>query len=196
MVQFNTFRKYNELHINTSMSINNNKSYNYYRFVVQMNTANSSSLNIARIDLSGIFQNVTGSFSSAMATSGTGQYVTVANQGYYAGQGNLITSSNYGASFTDTGVRDTVAVWQSVAMSQTGNVQVAVSQNRSGFGNIFMSYNSGSSWSNVAAQRIRNGWQTVSISSTGQYITAISAIFTNTTVEIYGFRLITALAGL
>jgi len=93
----------------------------------------------------------------------------------------LITSSNYGSSFTDTGVRDTVAVWQSVAMSQTGNIQVAVSQNRRGFGNIFISYNSGSSWSNVAAQRIRNGWQTVSISSNGQYITAIAATFASNT---------------
>ena len=168
---------------NSYVTIYNNQSFNSYRFIVT-NTggtlAGVGATNIYRMDLSGIFQNVTGSFSSAMATSGTGEYVTVANQGYYAGQGNLIRSSNYGASFTDTGVRDTVAVWQSVAMSQTGNVQVAVSQNRSGFGNIFMSYSSGSSWTNVAAQRIANGWQTVSISSTGQYITAISAIFTNT----------------
>jgi hypothetical protein len=168
--------------ITTTVNINNNIPYNYYRFVINSinNTTGTSSPLITRIDLSGIFQNVTGSFSSAMATSGTGQYVTVANQGYYAGQGNLITSSNYGASFTDTGIRATTSVWQSVAMSQTGNVQVAVSQNRSGFGNIWMSYNSGVSWSDVAAQRIANGWQTVSISSTGQYITAISAIFTNT----------------
>ena len=169
--------------ITTTVNINNNTPYNYYRFVVNSinNTSGTNSPLINMINLSGIFQNVTGSFSSAMAASGTGQYVTVANQGYYAGQGNLITSSNYGSSFTDTGVRDTGAVWQSVAMSQTGNVQVAVSQNRRGFGNIFISYNSGSSWSNVAAQRIRNGWQTVSISSNGQYITAIAATFASNT---------------
>lgn len=169
--------------ITTTVNINNNTPYNYYRFVVNSinNTSGTSSPLINLINLSGIFQNVTGSFSSAMAASGTGQYVTVANQGYYAGQGNLITSSNYGSSFTDTGVRDTVAVWQSVAMSQTGNIQVAVSQNRRGFGNIFISYNSGSSWSNVAAQIIRNGWQTVSISSNGQYITAIAATFASNT---------------
>jgi hypothetical protein len=167
---------------NTYVSIPNTNNYNSYRFIVN-STINSGLSNIqtiiSRIDLSGIFQNITGSFSSAMSASGTGQYITVANQGYYAGQGNLITSSDYGASFRDTGVKDTGAVWQSVAMSQTGNVQVAVSQNRLGFGNIFMSYNSGTSWSNVSSQRISNGWQTVSISSSGQYITAIAAIFTS-----------------
>ena len=166
--------------ITTTVNINNNIPYNYYRFVINSinNTTGTSSPLITRIDLSGIFQNVTGSFSSAMATSGTGQYVTVANQGYFAGQGNLITSSNYGASFTDTGVRDTDAVWQSVAMSQTGNVQVAVSQNLDGFGSIWLSYNSGSSWS-FSTQRRRNGYHTVSISSTGQYITAISRTSSN-----------------
>ena len=166
---------------NSYVSIPNNNSYNHYRFIVnRINISVASRSAIAtRIDLSGIFQNPTGSFSSAMSTSGTGQYTTIANQGYYAGQGNLLLSSNYGASFTDTGVRDPAAVWQNIALNQTGNVQVAVSQNRSGFGNIFMSYNSGGSWSNVASQRIRYGWQTVSISSTGQYITAIAATFAN-----------------
>ena len=161
---------------NSFVSINNNESFNSYRFIVTNVGPGFTQAAVARIDLSGIFQNVTGSFSSAMAASGTGQYVTVANQGYYANQGNLLTSSNYGASFTDTGVRDTASVWQSVAMSQTGNVQVAVSHNRTGFGNIWLSYNSGTSWAYAGlSQRRRNGYQTVSISSTGQYITAITA---------------------
>lgn len=166
---------------NTSVPIINNTAFNFYRFVINRiwTTGSVNAVRIARIDLSGIFQNVTGSFSSAMASSGTGQYVTVTNAGYYAGQGNLITSSDYGASFVDSGVRDTGAVWQSVAMSQTGNVQVAVSQNRIGFGRMFISYNSGASWANIPSQQIANGWQTVSISSSGQYITAISSIFTS-----------------
>jgi len=165
--------------ITTTVNIINNTPYNYYRFVINSinNTSGTNSPLLTRIDLSGIFQNVTGSFSSAMATSGTGQNITVANQGYYAGQGNLITSSDYGATFIDSRVRDTGAVWQAVALNQTGNVQVAVSQNRSGFGNIFMSYNYGNTWSNVSSQIILNGWQTVSISSSGQYITAIAATF-------------------
>jgi hypothetical protein len=161
---------------NSFVGINNSQSFNSYRFIVTNVVIGFTSAAVARIDLSGVFQNVTGSFSSAMAASGTGQYVTVANTGYYDGQGNLITSSNYGASFVDSGVRDTGAVWQSVAMSQRGNVQVAVSQNRAGFGNIWLSFNSGSSWAYAGlSQRRRNGYQTVSISSTGQYITTITA---------------------
>jgi hypothetical protein len=165
----------------TTINITNNIPYNNYRFVINSinNTGGTNSPLLTRIDLTGIFQNPTGSFSSAMATSGTGEYTTIANQGYYAGQGNLLLISNYGTTFTDSGVRDTGAVWQAVSLNQTGNVQVAVSQNRSGFGNIFMSYNSGGSWSNIVSQRILNGWQTVSISSTGQYITAIAATFAN-----------------
>jgi hypothetical protein len=165
----------------TTVNINNNTPYNCYRIVINSinNTSGTTSPLITRIDISGIFQNVTGSFSSAMAASGTGQYVTVANAGYYTGQGNLITSSNYGQTFTDTGVRDVSAVWHAIAMNQTGNIQVAVSQNRSGFGNIFLSYNSGSSWTHNPSRSIANGWQTVSISSSGQYITAIAATLIN-----------------
>jgi hypothetical protein len=166
--------------ITTAVNFNNNTPYNYYRFVINSinNTAGSNSPSISRINLGGIFQNVTGSFSSAIAASGTGQYVTVVNQGFYEDGGTLLRSSNYGASFTYlAGVSAGSAIWQSVAMSQTGNVQVAVSQSRTSFGSILMSYDFGSSWSSVAAQEIRNGWQTVSISSTGQYITAIAATF-------------------
>jgi len=159
---------------NTYVSIPNNTSYNNYRFVIG-NTYNATQPYVSRMDLSGIFQNVTGSFSSAMAASGSGQYITVANEGYYTGQGNLIISTDYGTTFRDLGVKDAAAVWQSVALSQTGVYQVAVSQNRSGYGNIWLSSNSGSSWATVASQRILNGWQTVSISSSGQYITAIAA---------------------
>jgi len=156
----------------TTVPIPNNNSYSYYRFVV--NSINGgTSPSISRIDLSGIFQNVTGSFSSSIAASGSGQYVTVANQGYYPGTGNLYLSSNYGQTFQDIGQRAT-AVWQGLALSQTGQYQVAIGLNRSGSGNIVLSSNYGSSWSPVFSN-VLNGWQTVSMSSSGQYITAIQS---------------------
>ena len=160
---------------NTFVSIPNNKSYSYYRFIVNtiVNEGDNQATIITRIDLSGIFQNVTGSFSSSIAASGSGQYVTVANQGYYPGTGNLYLSSNYGQTFQDIGQRAT-AVWQGLALSQTGQYQVAIGLNRSGSGNIVLSSNYGSSWSPVFSN-VLNGWQTISMSSSGQYITAIQA---------------------
>lgn len=160
---------------NTFVSISNNKSYSYYRFIVNtiVNNGTAEKTIITRIDLSGIFQNVTGSFSSSIAASGSGQYVTVANQGYHPGTGNLYLSADFGQTFQDIGQRAT-AVWQGLALSQTGQYQVAIGLNRSGSGNIVLSSNYGSSWSPVFSD-ILNGWQTVSMSSSGQYITAIQS---------------------
>ena len=166
----------------TFVSIYNNQSYNSYRFVITNTYQTISSyvpVSISRIDLSGIFQNITGSFSSSIATSGSGQYATVANQGYYPGTGNLFITSNYGqvGSWTDTNQQAT-AVWQGITMSQTGQIQAAIGINRSGSGNIYLSTNYGQAgtW-NPVSQLINttNGWQTISMSSTGQYITAIQA---------------------
>jgi hypothetical protein len=164
---------------NTYVSITNNTSYNFYRFVISSVYSGVTNPQITRIDLSGIFQNTTGSFSSSIAASGSGQYVTVANQGYYPGTGNLFISSNYGqvGSWTDTNQQAT-AVWQGITMSQTGQIQAAIGINRSGSGNIYLSTNYGQpgTW-NPVTQLINttNGWQTISMSSTGQYITAIQA---------------------
>ena len=164
---------------NTYVSITNNTSYNFYRFVISSVYSGVTNPQITRIDLSGIFQNTTGSFSSSIAASGTGQYTTVANQGYYPGTGNLFISSNYGqvGSWTDTN-QQAIAVWQSISMSQTGKIQAAIGINRSGSGNIYLSTNYGQpgTW-NPVTQLINttNGWQTISMSSTGQYITAIQA---------------------
>jgi len=156
----------------TTVPVSNNNSYNFYRFVVNsLNGGNSPLIN--RLDLSGIFQNVTGSFSSSIAASGSGQYVLVANQGYYAGTGNLYLSSNYGQSFSDLN-QTSNAIWQGVALSQTGQYQTAIELNRSGTGSIYLSSNYGAigSWIPVFSNLV-NGWQTISISATGQYITAI-----------------------
>ena len=159
----------------TYVSVPNNQSYNTYRFIINSTNGESAHLStaIARIDLGGIFQNVTGSFSSSIAASGSGQYVTVANQGYHPGTGNLYLSADFGQTFQDIGQQAT-AVWQGLALSQTGQYQVAIGLNRSGSGNIVLSSNYGSSWSPVFSD-ILNGWQTVSMSSSGQYITAIQA---------------------
>ena len=160
---------------NTFVTIPNSSAYSSYRFIVTNSNAPASGFAtiISRIDLSGVFQNVTGSFSSSIAASGSGQYVTVANQGYYAGTGNLYLSTDYGQTFQDINQQST-AVWQGLALSQTGQYQVAVGLNRSGSGNIVLSSNYGSSWSPVFSN-VLNGWQSVSMSSSGQYITAIQA---------------------
>ena len=158
---------------NSYISFANPIAYNTYRFVVnttQNTDTGANPVSISRIDLSGVFQNVTGSFASSIAASGTGQYVTVANQGYYAGTGNLYISSDYGQSFSDSGQKSG-AVWQNVAISKSGLIQAAVGINDSGFGNIFISTNGGLSWNSVVSKI--NGWQSISMSSTGQYMTAI-----------------------
>ena len=155
---------------NTYVSVPNNIAYNTYRFIINKAYQYAVYPSISRIDLSGIFQNVTGSFASSIATSSNGQYITVANQGYYYGTGNLYTSSNYGQSFSDSSQKAN-AVWQNVAISKTGSIQAAIGINRSGVGDIFLSTNSGVSWASVLNKP--NGWQTISMSSTGQYMTAI-----------------------
>jgi hypothetical protein len=160
---------------NTYVSISNNTAYSSYRFVV--NATYSPGITqpyISRIDLSGIFQNPTGLYSSAIAASGTGQYVTITNQGYCSNTGNLYISNDYGSTFIDSG-RNPYAFWQSVAISQTGQIQTAIEINRSGTGNIWMSSNYGSSWGVVPTMNKLNGWQTISMSSTGQYMTAVQS---------------------
>jgi len=167
---------------NTYVSFSNTRSFNTYRFIVGNvygTDSSTTSALITRIDLSGIFQNTTGSFSSSIAASGTGQYTTVANQGYYPGTGNLFISSNYGqvGSWTDTNQQAT-AVWQGISMSQTGQIQAAIGINSSGSGNIYLSTNYGQpgTWNPVLQLLNKsNGWQTISMSSSGQYITAIQA---------------------
>ena len=160
---------------NTFVSFQNSISYNSYRFVIntlQIGGTNGKPVTISRMDLSGIFQNITGSFSSSIASSSDGKYITVANQGYYNGTGNLYTSSDFGITYNDSNQRSD-AVWQNVAMSQRGNIQAAVGINRSGVGNILISSNYGSTWANIFSRP--NGWQTISISSTGKFITAIQS---------------------
>ena len=160
--------------INTPINLTNKTSYSYYRFIVYV-TWNGSpifySCNITRLDLSGIFQNVTGSFASSIACSGNGQYVTVANQGYYPGTGSLFRSIDYGASYVLNSQTPVSSTWQGIASSYNGSYQAAITINRSGSGIIYLSTNSGSTWTNVLSRP--NGWQTISMSFSGQYITAI-----------------------
>ena len=157
---------------NTFVSFQNSTSYSSYRFVITNTWTDSDGggVSISRLDLSGIFQNTTGSFSSSITASADGKYITVANQGYSTGSGNIYTSSDFGVTYNDSNQRAD-AVWQNVAMSQRGNIQAAVGINRSGVGNILISSDYGSTWANVLSRL--NGWQTISISSTGKYITAI-----------------------
>jgi hypothetical protein len=156
----------------TTVSIPNNNAYSYYRFVV--NSINGgTSPSISRIDLSGIFQNVTGSFSSSIAASGSGQYVTVANHGYYPGTGNLYLSADFGQTFQDIGQRAT-AIWQGLALSQTGQYQYAVISNTLSQGNLFVSKNYGATWAD-SLFGVPNGLQSVNVSSDGKYVTAVQS---------------------
>lgn len=159
-----------------TINVTNNTPFTSYRFVIPAifnQSVSPTFAAVSRIDITGLFQNITGSFSGSIASSGTGQYITVTNQGYISGNGNLYISSNYGQSFSDTGASSANAFWQNVAISQTGMYQAAIGLNRSGVGNIWLSSNYGISWS--ASLGIINGWQSISISSTGQYITAIQS---------------------
>ena len=157
----------------------NTSSYSYYRIIVNRLYAYTSGLpvpcQITGLDFSGIVQNVTGAYSGTLATSATGKYVTVANQGYNTNSGNLFVSSNFGTSYSDTGV---VAVgngtWQQVTMSQTGQYQYAVISNTSSQGNLFVSTNYGANWSD-SLFGVPNGWQSINVSSDGKYVTAVQS---------------------
>lgn len=151
---------------------------------------------ITNLDFSGIVQNLTGAYSGTLATSATGKYVTVANQGYNTNSGNIFVSSNFGTSYSDTGV---VAVgngtWQQIAMSQTGQYQYAVISNTPAQGNLFVSTNYGANWSD-SLFGVPNGWQSINVSSDGKYVTAVQSGNIASPLETYGHPTITAHSGL
>jgi hypothetical protein len=166
----------------------NTYSYRHFRFVSTQTHFYNSGINdqtspigqcaIKTLLLGGTVQNSTGSYSATLSVSGTGKYVTVANQGYNNNTGNLYVSNNYGSTYTNTNVQplqmDGSGIWQSVAVSQTGLYQYAAISSTNGNGNIWKSTDSGTSWTDTQFGR-PNGFQSINISSNGQYVTAIQS---------------------
>jgi hypothetical protein len=159
----------------TGNTFANSTPYSYYRVVItNVNTVTGTSgATVAFMNLGGVVQNAFGIASASISSSGTGQYVVVAPQGYINGNGNLFTSSNYGATFIDSNQRPG-SLWQGISLSQTGLYQSVVTMNPFGVGSVGISSNFGSTWSSPLVNII-NGFQSVALSSTGQYITAIQA---------------------
>jgi photosystem II stability/assembly factor-like uncharacterized protein len=165
---------------NTTFNLSaNTSSYSYYRIIVNSLYAYGSGApipcQITRLDFSGIVQNVTGAYSGTLATSGTGKYVTLANQAYNVNSGNLFVSNNFGTSYSDTNIRASGnGTWQQVAMSQTGQYQYAVISNTLSQGNLFVSKNYGATWAD-SLFGVPNGLQSVNVSSDGKYVTAVQS---------------------
>jgi len=153
-------------------------SYSSYRFIVKStNNIGVGPLPVAitKIDLSGIVQNTTGSYSASLAASGTGKYVALANQGYNYNTGNLYTSSDFGLTYSDTNAKaNGNGSWQSLSVSQTGQYQYATICMTTSQGNIWKSADYGATWSDTNFGK-QNGWQSIQVSSTGQYVSAIQA---------------------
>jgi hypothetical protein len=169
----------NDTSVTTTFNLSaNTSSYSYYRIIVNSISSTvgvTKPCQITNLDFSGIVQNVTGAYSGTLATSATGKYVTVASQSYNVNSGNIFVSSNFGTSYSDTGI---VAVgngtWQQVAMSQTGQYQYAIVSNTPAQGNLFISTNYGANWSDTLFG-VPNGWQSINVSSDGKYVTAVQS---------------------
>jgi photosystem II stability/assembly factor-like uncharacterized protein len=159
------------------------KPYSYFRIIV-VRTYNLGSggpddyVSIKTIKMTGIVQNSTGTYSATIASSGGGKFVTIANQGYNNNTGYIYVSNDFGSTYTNTNVQpiqvDGLGIWQSIAVSQSGQYQFSCISSISGRGNIWKSVDYGTSW--VDSQfGVYNGFQSIAISSSGQYVTAIQS---------------------
>jgi hypothetical protein len=139
----------------------------------------TNSLNLDGTRLANTFTQVTTNNQaySCIASSVNGQYVTagVAN-------GNLYTSSMYGASNSWYPVGPSSQNWTSVSISATGQYQTATVYN-STTGNIYISSNYGLSntWyptglSTLPTNNAGFVYQSVAVSATGQYQTVVSSV--------------------
>jgi len=166
-------------------------AYSYFRFVTIQtwnypDGSGTLGVSIKNLVLKGTVQNATGSYAAAIACSGNGQIITIANQEYNSNCGNLYVSDNYGSSFKDTNVQARGnGIWQSVALSQIGKYQYATVSSTLGQGNIWKSADYGLSWRDTLFGT-QNGFQSINVSANGQYITAIqSGNVTNTNGNIW-----------
>ena len=99
-----------------------------------------------------------------IAMSASGQYRTIVTSGTMGPDvsGNMYYSTNYGISWIQ--VTNSLGQWQSVAVSSSGQYQVAVCP----INGIYVSTNYGVTWSQT--NNIQNTWNNVVISASGQYI--------------------------
>ena len=117
-----------------------------------------------------------------IAISATGQYQVATADGGLV----LIVSSNFGVSWTNSGIQ---ANWTSAAISSSGQYQVCCSRSDAGgtpgqFSSyIYISSNYGVSWSIISGSTSgKPNWYGIAISSSGQYISACvngGAIYTS-----------------
>ena len=175
-------RTYNSNFFN---NLDASKSYRYFRIIViqtynsqRDGGPNNEKTSIKSINMSGTVQNSTGTYAATISSSGNGKFVTVANQGYNNNTGNIFVSSDYGSTYTNTNVqpiqRDGSGIWQSVAVSQSGQYQFSAISSIYGRGNIWKSMDYGSSWVD-SLFGVYNGFQCITVSSSGQYVTAIQS---------------------
>ena len=165
------------------------KSYSYFRIIVvqtfnynsgssEILTNSSTYASLKSIKMSGTVQNSTGTYAATISSSGNGKFVTIANQGYNNNTGSIFVSNDYGSTYTNTNVQplqiDGSGIWQTTAVSQSGQYQFSGISSIVGKGNIWKSTDYGSSW--VDSQfSVFNGFQSISVSSSGQYVTAIQS---------------------
>ncbi len=96
-----------------------------------------------------------------MASSSTGQYVACSNYG-----GDLLTSSDYGATWVDQTVPGSHE-WNSIAMSANGQYLLASIYN----GDMYVSNDYGATWVDQTSQGSAY-WGVVAVSGNGQYMIA------------------------
>jgi hypothetical protein len=102
--------------------------------------------------------------------SASGQYQTAVTSSS-SSDGYVYTSSDFGSSWSQQ--TTPTSNWQSVAVSGSGQYQVAVSTSGSSLGGyIYISSNFGASWSQQTTTS--SNWQSVAVSVSGQYQTAVS----------------------
>ena len=157
----------------------NTQSYIYYRFIVNSvinDGTESEGAAFSNINIAGRTLNSAGTIGTGIATSGTGQYVSVINKTFNNNQGNIFVNNNYGVGdFVDTEVQaGNDGTWQSIAISQKGQYQYAVIGASHVGANIFISNDYGSSWSD-SYMSVQNGWQSISVSSDGKYVSAVQS---------------------
>lgn len=165
-----------------SGNIINSQSYIYYRFIVDsvLNksglTGVSTGATFSNINIAGRTLNSAGTIGTGIATSGTGQYVSVINKTFNNNQGNIFVNNDYGVGdFVDTEVQaGNDGTWQSIAISQKGQYQYAVIGASHVGANIFISNDYGSSWTD-SYMSVQNGWQSISVSSDGKYVSAVQS---------------------
>jgi hypothetical protein len=98
---------------------------------------------------------------NSVEMSSSGEYMTAC-----ASNGNLYTSTNYGLTFNIA--KNLSSSWTSVAMSSTGQYQIA---SISSTDTLYASYDYGNTW--TLTTNTVNNCSSLSMSSSGQYITAV-----------------------